>query len=336
MSNLEHEHLNIVEVDSVEILSLVDNSIDFLSTINKKEVKSFRQWTKKGHGKEFASHLQMPIAEHGFSMLVRVFNAGQSSNILFDTGVSPRGIVKNAKRMGLNLSEIDYIVLSHGHYDHFGGLESAVKAINKSGLPIIAHERMFKLRGTTNSNGKIRKYPEFPKKKNLKSAKFTITKQPCLIANNRVCVTGEIPRQTSFEKGFSQNRISINNKWQADPDILDERAIVLNLKENGLIIISGCAHAGIINTIRYAQWITGVSNVYAVLGGFHLAGKDYEGRIELTVNELKLVNPHLIIPSHCTGWRAATSIAKELPDAFIWNSVGNLYQFNCNEKNKIT
>ena len=278
----------------------------------------------------------MPIAEHGFSMLVRVFNAGQSTNILFDTGVSPRGIVKNANRMGLDLSEIDYIVLSHGHYDHFGGLESALKAINKSDLPIIAHERMFKLRGTMGSNGKIRKYPKFPKKKNLKSAKFIITKKPCLIVSNRVCITGEIPRQTSFEKGFSKNRILINNKWQADPDILDDRAIVLNLKEKGLIIISGCAHAGIINTIRYAQWITGVSNVYAVLGGFHLAGKDYEKRIELTVNELKLINPHLIIPSHCTGWRAATSIAKELPDAFIWNSVGNFYQFNCDEKNKIT
>lgn len=336
MSNIEHGHVKIEEVDSVEILSLVDNSIDFLSPMDKKEAKSFRQWIKKGHSKRCASLSQMPIAEHGFSMLVKVFNAGQSSNILFDTGVSPRGIVENANRMDLDLSEIDYIVLSHGHYDHFGGLESAVKAINKSDLPIIAHERMFRLRGTASSNGEIRKHPEFPKKKNLKSAKFTITKQPYLIANNKVCITGEIPRHTSFEKGFSQNRISINNKWQGDPDILDERAMVLNLKENGLIIISGCAHAGIINTIRYAQWITGVSNVYAVLGGFHLAGKDYEEKIELTVKQLKLINPHLIIPSHCTGWRAATSIAKELPDAFISSSVGNLYQFNCNEKSKIT
>jgi 7,8-dihydropterin-6-yl-methyl-4-(beta-D-ribofuranosyl)aminobenzene 5'-phosphate synthase len=112
--------------------------------------------------------------------------------------------------------------------------------------------------------------------------------------------------------------------------------MVLNLKEKGLIIISGCAHAGIINTIRYAQSITRIKNVYAVLGGFHLAGKEFEKRIDLTVNELKRINPQLIIPSHCTGWRAATSIAKKLPDAFIWNSVGNLYQFNCDEKNNIT
>ncbi len=329
MSTLEHEHVNIAEVDIVEILSLVDNSIDFLSTINSRKVKSYWQWTKNGQRQ---SHSKMPIAEHGFSMLVRVFNKTQSYNILFDTGVSPEGIIENAKRMSLDLSEIDYIVLSHGHYDHFGGLEAAVKTINKTDLPIIAHERMFRLRGTANSNGEIQKHPEFPKKEKLNPAKFTITKHPCLIANKKVCITGEIPRQTSFEKGFPKNRIFSNNKWQADPDILDERAMILNLKEKGLIIISGCAHAGIINTIRYAQRITGITNVFAVLGGFHLAGKEYEKRIDLTVNELKRVNPKLIVPSHCTGWRAATSIAKKLPDAFIWNSVGNFYQFNCDRK----
>jgi len=328
--------VNIAEVNSVELLSLVDNSIDFLSTIDKKEVKSFRQWTKKGHDKEGTSHSQLPIAEHGFSMLVRFFTGGKSCSILLDTGVSPDGIVENARRMGLDLSEIDYIVLSHGHYDHFGGLEAVVKVINKNDLPIIAHESMFKPRGSANSKGEIRKTPEFPTKESLNPAKFTITKKPCLIANKKVCITGEIPRQTSFEKGSPQNRILFNNKWQPDPDILDERAMVLNLKEKGLIIISGCAHAGIINTIRYAQSITGIKNVYAVLGGLHLAGKEYEKRIDLTVNELNRINPQLIIPSHCTGWRAATSIAKKLPDAFIWNSVGNLYQFNFDEKNNIT
>lgn len=127
-----------------------------------------------------------------------------------------------------------------------------------------------------------------------------------------------------------------NNRWQPDPDILDERAMILNLKEKGLIIISGCAHAGIINTIRHAQWITGVTNVYAVLGGFHLAGKEYEKRIKPTVNELQRINPQLIIPSHCTGWRAMTIIAKKLANAFIWNSFGNLYQFNFNEKTNMT
>ena len=213
--------MNIAEVNSVELLSLVDNSIDFLSTTDKKEVKSFRRWTKKGHGKEWTrTHSQMPFAEHGFSMLVRVLRGRKSVSILFDTGISADGVVENAKRMGLDLSEIDYIVLSHGHYDHFGGLEAAIKAINKTDLPLIAHESMFKPRGTANSRREIREYPEFPTKENLTPAKFTITKKPCLIANKKVCITGEIPRQTSFEKGSPQNRILFNNRWQPDPDIL--------------------------------------------------------------------------------------------------------------------
>ena len=139
-------------------------------------------------------------------------------------------------------------------------------------------------------------------------------------------VTGEIPRETSFEKGYLQQKALINGSWLPDPLILDDRAAVFNVKGKGLVIISGCAHAGIINTITYAQRITGVPRIYAVMGGFHLAGKENENRIEQTAKELKQVNPKLVVPSHCTGWRAMFTIASALPDAFVWNSVGNFYQ----------
>jgi len=108
--------------------------------------------------------------------------------------------------------------------------------------------------------------------------------------------------------------------------VWDDRALVVNVRNKGLVVISGCAHAGIINSVLYAQQITKVSDVYAVLGGFHLAGRDYEPRIGKTVKMLKQLNPALIVPSHCTGWRGAFAIAKAMPDAFVWNSVGNLYQ----------
>jgi 7,8-dihydropterin-6-yl-methyl-4-(beta-D-ribofuranosyl)aminobenzene 5'-phosphate synthase len=100
----------------------------------------------------------------------------------------------------------------------------------------------------------------------------------------------------------------------------------MNVKGKGLVILSGCAHAGIINTINYARQISGVENAYAVMGGFHLAGKDFEDKIESTIKELACINPELIVPSHCTGWRAMFAISQALPDAFVWNSVGNLYQ----------
>jgi 7,8-dihydropterin-6-yl-methyl-4-(beta-D-ribofuranosyl)aminobenzene 5'-phosphate synthase len=318
---------NIAEIDGLEVLSLVDNSADYLSTLDKKEAHSFRQWTKKRNGQEWTkNHYQLPFAEHGFSMLIRVLRGRESVSILYDTGISADGVVENAKRMELNLSEVEYVVLSHGHYDHFGGLVAALKTINKVNLPLIVHEDMFKTRGNANADGTIRTYPKFPAKEQLGSAQLINTKQPYLIGNGTILVTGEISRETSFEKGFLQNKTLIDGIWHPDPLILDDRAVVFNVKGKGLVVISGCAHAGIINTISYAQIISGIINTYAVMGGFHLAGKEYENRIDQTTKELERINPKLIVPSHCTGWRGMCAIAKALPEAFVWNSVGNLYQ----------
>lgn len=313
------EIVGLKEASGLEIVSLMDNTADFLSSNTRKEVQSFRQWSH--------AHSQLPFAEHGFSMLVRVFSGEDSCTILFDTGVSPNGVVINAKRMEMDLSEISYVVLSHGHYDHFGGLVAVIKAINKSDLPIIAHEDMVKRRATANSKGEIREHQTFPRLEEFAFAKIINTKKPQLIASDLACVSGEIPRTVSFEKGVLQNKIHSNNTWQPDPLILDDRALVFIVKGKGLVIISGCAHAGIINTIRYAQQITGQAKVYAILGGFHLAGKEFEKRIEPTIGELKKINPELIVPAHCTGWRALISINQAFPNAFICNSVGNMYRF---------
>lgn len=321
------EQFKIVEIDGLEIFSLIDNSADFLSSTNQKGVKTYRQWTKRRYGEEWArAHSQLPIAEHGFSMLIRVLKGNTSVTILFDTGISEDGVVKNAMSMGLDLNKIEYIILSHGHYDHFGGLISALKAINKDNLPLVVHEEMFRRRGTANNDGTIRVYPEFPSRQQLSSAKLIYTKQPHLLDHGKILVTGEIPRETNFEKGFLQHRSFVDGIWQPDPLILDDRAVVFNVKSKGIVILSGCAHAGIINTILWAQRISGITKTYAVIGGFHLAGRLYEERISQTVEELRRIRPKLIVPSHCTGWRAMCAIAQALPEAFVWNTVGTLYE----------
>ena len=316
------------EVDSAEIISLMDNSVDFLSTIERKEVQQAREWVRRRKGEEWTKeHFHLPMAEHGFSMFIRVFHHEKSTSILFDTGGSLNGVVTNAERVGLNLSEIECVALSHGHYDHFGGMLSTLRVINKDNLSIIVHEDMFKTRGVANPDRTIRRYPEFPTENQISPARYVKTKQPHLIADNTILVTGEIPRKTDFEKGFLQHRAFESGKWQPDPWIWDDRAIVINVRQKGLLVVSGCAHAGIINTLLYAQQITGCTKVHAIIGGFHLAGKGCESRISQTVEQMKSLNPKLIAPSHCTGWRGIHAIAEALPHAFVWSSVGNLYRF---------
>jgi 7,8-dihydropterin-6-yl-methyl-4-(beta-D-ribofuranosyl)aminobenzene 5'-phosphate synthase len=149
--------------------------------------------------------------------------------------------------------------------------------------------------------------------------------KPLLIADSSALVTGEIPRKTSFEKGYPQHRAFINGRWEPDPWIWDERALVIDVKRKGLIILSGCSHAGIINTISYAQHLTGIETVYAVLGGFHLGGREFEKRINQTVEELRKISPKIIVPSHCTGRHAIFTMHKAMLDSFVYGSVGNLY-----------
>jgi 7,8-dihydropterin-6-yl-methyl-4-(beta-D-ribofuranosyl)aminobenzene 5'-phosphate synthase len=309
----------IEEIDNIEIISLVDNHIDFNSYNQREEIQTYRQWSK--------TQTFLPIAEHGFSLLIRLIKDRKTNSILFDTGSSPNGIIVNSKRMGIELSEVDIIVLSHGHYDHFGGLLSSIKAIKRKNLPIIVHEDMFKTRATKKSNGTIRVYPKFPAKEQLRSVKLISTKKPQLIADNKALVTGEIPRKTNFEKGYLKHKMLKNGSWKADPWIWDDQALILNLKRKGLVIISGCAHAGIINTTNYAKQISNKTNIYAVLGGLHLIGKNAKKRIKKTIEEIKKINPEILVSAHCTGWQANCALANIMKQKFVWNSVGNLYKF---------
>jgi 7,8-dihydropterin-6-yl-methyl-4-(beta-D-ribofuranosyl)aminobenzene 5'-phosphate synthase len=152
------------------------------------------------------------------------------------------------------------------------------------------------------------------------------TKENRLMLDGALLYLGEIPRRTAFEKGFPRMFYEDDGEEKWDP-IEDDTAIVAHVKGQGLVILSGCAHAGIINTVRYAQEVTGVDAVYVVMGGFHLTGADFEPIIEPTVEALKKLNPQYVVPTHCTGRNAIIHIEREMPDKFLLNMSGTTMVF---------
>ena len=336
--NREEENLSIQEIDQISVTVLMDNSTDFLLTNSTHA-------TRPPLIKNNKFVLPPPVAEHGFSALINIAKSQQNTNnsFLFDTGVSENGVIHNADIFGIDLGKIDGIILSHGHFDHFAGLVNILKRISSSPkqssanyVDIFTHPDAFLRRWEIFPDGKRAKSPILDEQqlqqlgakihKNIDVSHLPNDVSPFL------AITGEIPRETSFEKGFPfQYTEDPDNEKNLVPDplIKDDQAIVVNVLNKGLVILTGCGHAGVINTINYAKKITGMNRIYAIIGGFHLPADSgiYEAAIEPTLDELQKEDPDYIIPCHCTGWKATNRIIETMPEKFIQSSVGTTFQF---------
>jgi len=314
-----HPPLN--AVDKVEILTLQDNYIE-MTAMDSNAVVTRATPLKDG---EIRASI---LAEHGFSALVKTTAEDKVHTLLFDFGFSEDGAAQNAKTLGVNMNEVEAVALSHGHSDHTGGMARLMAMIGKRDIPLIVHPSAFK-------SPRYLKFGEdfkinFPKltRKMVKEAGFTAIESatPDPLLDNTILFLGEIPRKTDFEKGFPIAH------WQKDGQELwdaieDDTSVVMNLKNKGLIILSGCAHAGIVNTVQYAVEVTGIEQVHAVMGGFHLSGPLFEPIIKRTTQELQKFHPAYIIPTHCTGRKAIMDMERQMPDQFILNMAGTKLTF---------
>jgi len=156
-------------------------------------------------------------------------------------------------------------------------------------------------------------------------AKLEKVQKASKLASDLILLSGEVERVTEYEKGMPGMEAKINDEWIPDP-FYDDQGLAINVKDKGLVIIGGCSHAGIINTIKHMRKTAGVDKVHAVLGGFHLSGEN-EKILGPTIEEMKAVNPDYVVPMHCTGWKAINQFATEMPGQFILNSVGSTYIF---------
>jgi 7,8-dihydropterin-6-yl-methyl-4-(beta-D-ribofuranosyl)aminobenzene 5'-phosphate synthase len=303
------------QVDQVEILTILDNTIDLLMSGTER--------VKRLPLRQDAFTRKSLVAEHGFSALVTVTSGNTSESLLFDAGLSKNGLMHNMDVLEVRPKELHAIVLSHGHADHTHGLMGMVQRLGERKMPLLLHPDAFLERKLMFPDGhEIHLPPPYRRLLSQEGIEFIEEREPSYLLGGLVLVTGQIHRSTPFEQGFPIHYARLQDQWQQDPWIHDDQALVVHVRDKGLVVLTGCGHAGAINTIRHAQELTGIQKIYAVIGGFHLTGAVFEPIIAPTVAALKELSPALIVPAHCTGWKATHAIARELPEAFVPNSVG--------------
>ncbi len=315
----------------VEITVLVENTADLL-------VKS-TETVKRFTGNPL-------LAEHGFAALVELKEAGV--RILWDAGISTLALLKNARLMKIDLATVDLIALSHGHGDHYAAMTEVLRAVARRPEPrewppeasmeeirtwaegcnvrLVAHPAAFRERWGIAKDG--RKYgPHVAPRAEWEAAgaEIVLSEGPYRLGPG-CWTTGAVPRR-SFEKaGTPPSRAYREGDEFLRDRLDDDQAIVINVRDKGLVVLSGCAHSGIVNTVHHAREISGVDQVHAILGGFHLApAKDDE--IEKTVGEIAKLQPTMVVPTHCTGLKAIAEFARRMPDQFVQGVVGTKYLF---------
>ena len=266
------------------------------------------------------------IAEHGLSLLLTVTKGDRTQNLLFDSGVSPDGMIANMDRLQIDPRDIEAIVCSHGHFDHTAGLDGLIRRMGSVNLPVLLHPDFWNRRRVTLPGRDPREIPTTSRSA-LQGAGFTVIeeRQPSFLFDNSVLVTGEVDRTSGYEPGFPVQEAWHNDHWEPDPLVLDDQAVIVNVRDKGLVVFTGCGHAGIVNITRYALALTGESRVYGVFGGFHLNGPMFEPLIGRVCADLSALQPQLVVPAHCTGWRAQHAMARTFGDAFIPDCVGTRF-----------
>jgi 7,8-dihydropterin-6-yl-methyl-4-(beta-D-ribofuranosyl)aminobenzene 5'-phosphate synthase len=312
--------IELKEVDQVEILSLSDNYNDLVSMDSNEIV------TRAIPVKDMEVRGSV-LAEHGFSAVVKTTSGEETHELFFDFGLSDVAVPYNADKLGVDLSAVEAAVLSHGHMDHFGALVPMIEAIPVKPVPLYLHPSAFKENRYLRV-GDIRiKFPPADRAAwERAGAEIIESAGSSLLAGGTVLFLGEIERLTDFEKGMPNAYFEKDGEESWDP-IEEDSGIVMNLRGKGLVVLSGCSHSGIANTVAHARKVTGVDEVHVVMGGFHLTGPAFEPIIDKTIEGLRAFDPDYVVPTHCTGRKAVMAFEAAMPEKFILNMAGTRLTF---------
>jgi 7,8-dihydropterin-6-yl-methyl-4-(beta-D-ribofuranosyl)aminobenzene 5'-phosphate synthase len=317
-TSLAQKVVNIPESERIVITVIVDN----LADTGRPDYKIAKRLERINSVFDNA-----PYAEHGLAYHIETVVNGESYSCLFDYASDAVGVMKNMNLLKIDLKKIEALGLSHDHWDHQAALLGILRAKKnefRNGIPFYVGEQFFVGEFVRGPRGNIISQLALNREEieGLGFVKIVEIKEPTPIITGAY-LPGKIEQVTDYEK-IPPRFLTKRGDEFVQETFLGEQAVVLNAKGKGLVVLSGCAHRGIVNTVKHAQKMTGIEKVHAVIGGFHLNGEKPE-RIQKTVADIKAIGPDYIVPTHCTGFEAITAFAQAMPNQFILNIAGTRY-----------